>query len=157
MGLRNQFITCMASHIYFPLIKAIYKPAYSPISSEVLEHCPADSLGAHTYLFLKQRQIEFFHGYEVHDLKHVVLNFDTDTRGEIMMQYFELGNGNSSLVVWIVLVFGTLLMPEYLRLYRQAYHQGQQCQKIDSLQLENELQSSLLAIRKKLNLKINLS
>jgi hypothetical protein len=156
MYIRKAFIEFMAHRVYFPLIRWIYKPAYSPISSKILKACPQDSLGFHASLFLEKNGIEFFQGYEVHDLKHVLLNFDTDVRGEIMMQYFELGNGNKSLVVWIVIIFGLLLVPEGLKTYRQAYYSGKKASPISSVQLEKELMSPLQQLRKTLQIRTSL-
>jgi hypothetical protein len=156
MHIRKNFIEFMAQRIYFPLIRRIYQPAYSPISSKALGLCPKDSLGQHALLFLEKNGIEFFEGYEVHDLKHVLLNFDTDVRGEIMMQYFELGNGNKSLVVWIVIVFGLLLVPEGFKTYIKAYQAGQKAQPINSLQLEKELVTPLQQLRETLQISTHL-
>jgi ubiquinone biosynthesis protein Coq4 len=152
MKIRNKFIEFMAHKVYFPLIKLVYQPEYSAIGNEVLAHCPQNSLGFYALQFLRDRQIDFFKGYEVHDLKHVLLGFDTDVRGEIMMQYFELGNGNRSLVVWIVIIFGTLLVPEYIKIYFQAYKKGRQSKSLNSVFLEHELNTSLALLRQRLHL-----
>jgi hypothetical protein len=156
MSIRKTFIEFMANRVYFPLIRCIYQPGFSPISSNMLRTCPQDSLGHHALVFLEKNGIEFFQGYEVHDLKHVLLNFDTDVSGEIRMQYFELGNGNKSLVVWIVIIFGLLLVPEGFKTYLQAYKTGKKARPISSLQLEKELMSPLQQLRTTLQIPTNL-
>ncbi len=144
----------MAYQFYFPFIKLVYKPKYDPIKLEDLFNCPFNSLGYESFMFLKKRNIELFHGYEVHDLKHVLLNIDMTIKGEIMLEYFELGNGNKSLVVWIVILGGTLIMPEYFKTYFKYYKLGKNTKKLQELELQTLINEPINQLRQSINYSI---
>jgi len=148
MDIRNKIMEWMAYKLYFPFIRLVYKPQYEAIQMQDLLLCPQGSLGNEAYHFLKQRNISLFHGYEVHDLKHVLLNIEMTIKGEIELEYFELGNGNRSIVVWVVILGGTLVMPEKIRDYIKAYRKGKQSKSLDDLYLGNNLHTPLHSLRK---------
>jgi ubiquinone biosynthesis protein Coq4 len=139
-----------AYKFYFPFIRKVYKPQYAPVLMSELKVCPVGSLGNEAFHFLTQRNIELFHGYEVHDLKHVLLNIEMTIKGEIELEYFELGNGNRSIVVWIVILGGTLVMPEKFKEYRKSYLRGKACKKLENLKLEEKLQTPIEELRENL-------
>jgi ubiquinone biosynthesis protein Coq4 len=151
MDIRNKIMEWTAYKFYFPFIRKVYKPQYAPVLMSDLKVCPVGSLGNEAFHFLTQRNIELFHGYEVHDLKHVLLNIEMTIKGEIELEYFELGNGNRSIVVWIVILGGTLIMPEKIKDYFKAYRMGKQSKKLDDLFLEKNLHTPLQTLRTELN------
>lgn len=142
----------MAYKLYFPFIKLIYKPNYEPISMERLCHSHPGSLAKEAWGFLTKRNISLFYGYEVHDLKHVVLDIDMTIKGEILMEYFELGNGNKSIVAWIVVLFGTIIMPENINEYIRSYKRGKKAVSFKTIKLENMLDLPLTEIQKQLGI-----
>lgn len=50
-------------------------------------------------------------GYESHDLKHVLLNYQMTPIDEIRMQAFMIGNGNISLPSIAIFIYGFILLP----------------------------------------------
>jgi hypothetical protein len=151
MDIRNKIMEWTAYKFYFPFIRKVYKPKYAPVLMSDLKDCPAGSLGNEAFHFLTKRNIKLFHGYEAHDLKHVLLNIEMTIKGEIELEYFELGNGNRSIVVWIVILGGTLIMPEKIKNYINAYINGKQSKKLDDLFLEKNLHTPLQTLRTELN------
>jgi hypothetical protein len=58
-------------------------------------------------------------GYESHDLKHVLLNYQMTPVDEIRMQAFMIGNGNISLPSIAIFLYGFILLPhKWLQLFR---------------------------------------
>ncbi len=145
-------VNLLAEGIYFPMIRLIYKTTYQPITATYLSNCPENSLGATTLEFLNTRKLQLIKGYELHDIKHALLEIETDVRGEILMQYFEFGNGNKSPTVWVVLVFGPLLTPEYIFDFYRSYKRGKQAKSLSDIHLENQLSQPVLQLRKNLNI-----
>jgi ubiquinone biosynthesis protein Coq4 len=154
MDIRNKIMEWMAYKLYFPFIRLVYKPQYDAIQMQDLLLCPQGSLGNEAYHFLKQRNISLFHGYEVHDLKHVLLNIEMTIKGEIELEYFELGNGNRSIVVWVVILGGTLVMPEKFKEYRKSYLRGKASKKLENLKLEEQLQTPIEELRESMGVHV---
>ena len=57
-------------------------------------------------------------------------------KGEISMQYFEFGNGNRSVPVITVMLFGTLFMPEEYKEYLHQYRRGKGAKKLSQIDLK---------------------
>lgn len=150
MDIRNKFLEWAANKFYFPFIRKVYKPNYAAVQMLDLLHCPTGSLGNEAYYFLRKRNIALFHGYEVHDLKHVLLNIEMNIQGEIELEYFELGNGNRSVIVWLVVFGGTLIMPEKFKEFRKSYLRGKASKKLENLKLEEQLHTPIKELRENL-------
>ena len=125
-------MNAITTHVYFPLVFKIYKPAHKAISKAYLEALPQNAVGKKLISFLKLNGIGFIEGYELHDVKHLLTGYGLTFEAEIELQYFEMGNGNYSLPVLLVVVVGTLLAPERLPSYIAAYKRGKNCPRITS-------------------------
>lgn len=145
-------VNWLAEHLYFPMIRMIYKTSYQRITADYLNACPENSLGAATLQFLNHRNLHLIKGYELHDIKHTLLNIETDVKGEIQMQYFEFGNGNKSATVLVVLIFGPLLVPESIRDFYRSYKRGKQAKSLSDMHLENQLMQPIYQLRTTLNI-----
>ena len=85
---------------------------------------PAGTLGNDLYLFLEKRNLPLLKHYARHDIKHVLLGYDTTDEGEVCLQSFMLGNGRISFPVLATVMYGFVTMPEYWSAMRTAYRQG---------------------------------
>lgn len=149
---RERVFNFLTLRLYFPFCKAVYAGKGSPISLESLASMPPNSLGKHTAGFLKAYGLTPMPGYEAHDMKHTLLGFAANMKGEICMQYFEFGNGNRSLPVITVMFFGTLFMPEELSEYLSQYRRGKAAQNLTLLDLKQVANQSITHLRKLWNL-----
>jgi hypothetical protein len=68
--------------------------------------CPAGTLGNDLFIFLKQRNLPLLKHYARHDLKHVLLGYDTTEEGEACLQSFMFGNGRISFPVLATVTYG---------------------------------------------------
>jgi ubiquinone biosynthesis protein Coq4 len=87
---------------------------------------PAGSLGHDLFLFLEQRNLPLLPHYIRHDLKHVLLEYDTTDEGEACLQCFMLGTGRISFPVLATVVYAFVTMPEYWSKLRKAFREGRQ-------------------------------
>lgn len=149
---KHQLIEFLAKNLFFYLIPLFYKPKYKAISMLELSQCHPETLGYSTYQLLEKQGLSIFEGYEEHDLKHCLLGIGMDVKGEVNMQYFELGNGNYSFSVLVVVVFGTLLCPEHIKEYWHCFISGKQAKKLNSIELNQHLKSNLFHLRHQLNI-----
>ncbi len=122
--LRSAVLVFLTHKIGLPLIKIIRKPNVFNHSKEELKELPSGSLGNDLYLFLKQRNLPLLKHYARHDLKHILLNYDTTDEGEACLQCFMLGNGRVSFPVLATVVYSFITMPEHWQKMRNAFRQG---------------------------------
>jgi hypothetical protein len=119
------FVLIFLTHkIALPLLKIIRKPNVFRYSKEELNEFPPGTLGNDLYLFLERRNLPLLKHYARHDLKHVLLGYDTTDEGESCLQTFMLGNGRVSFPVLATVVYSYVTMPEHWRKMRQAFRQG---------------------------------
>lgn len=85
---------------------------------------PKHTFGYHLGAFLNGHGFELIPKVERHDAYHVLTGFGISVEEEIALQYTCFANGKRTPYLFGVLVFGTLLLPEYFKLYIKAYHYG---------------------------------
>lgn len=124
---RTAILVLLTHKIALPLLKVVRRPNAFTYSREELKEFPAGTLGNDLYLFLEQRKLPFLKHYARHDLKHVLLNYDTTDEGEACLQSFMLGNGRVSFPVLATVTYAFITMPEYWGKMRSAYRQGKKC------------------------------
>lgn len=128
--LRSVILVFLTHKIALPLLKIFRRPNAFSYSMHDLSNFPKGSLGNDLYLFLHQRNLPLLKHYARHDLKHIVLGFDTTDEGEACLQSFMFGNGRVSFPVLATVLYGSLTMPEYWSHMRAAYRKGKQSRPI---------------------------
>jgi ubiquinone biosynthesis protein Coq4 len=79
---------------------------------------------------LEKNNLPLLSHYIKHDIKHIILGYETTDEGEVCLQSFMLGNGHLSFPVVITVVFGYLTMPEHWSEFLRAYNRGKISTKI---------------------------
>jgi ubiquinone biosynthesis protein Coq4 len=123
---RTAVLIALTHKIALPMLKIMRRPVISSCSKEQLAAYPPGSLGNDLYLFLHKRNLPFLIHYARHDLKHVLLEYDTTDEGEACLQSFMLGNGRVSFPVLATVTYAFITMPEYWYKMKAAYRQGRQ-------------------------------
>ncbi|MEX1201970.1 MAG: hypothetical protein WEA59_01905 [Ferruginibacter sp.] len=83
------------------------------------------TLGKELVEFVEHKDLQLLPYYARHDLKPLLLNYDTTDEGEICLQCFMLGNRHFSFPVLATVVFGLATMPEHCIKFKQLYQKGQ--------------------------------
>lgn len=120
-------LVSLTHQVALPLLKKVRKPVRFDYDYGQLQRLPEGSLGKDLFYFLEKRNLPLLPHYARHDLKHVLLGFDTTDAGEICLQSFMLGNGRISFPVLATVLYGCITMPEYRAEMREAYRQGRRC------------------------------
>jgi len=136
--------------LYFPLVAKTYPSWAICLQQEQLSAMPEGSLGNCLLNFITKNNLPLTKGAELHDAKHVLLNYGIEFEDEIKMQYFELGNGNHSLPVWIVIIAGTLLAPEFIPEFSAAYNRGKSNRPLTTGFLIENITSDLVQLKNNL-------
>jgi len=81
-------------------------------------------LGTDLIHFLENGDLKLLPHYAKHDVKHILLQYDTTGEGEVCLQCFMLGNGHLSFPVAATVLYGFVTMPEYWKVFAKAYRRG---------------------------------
>ncbi|PIF43150.1 ubiquinone biosynthesis protein COQ4 [Chryseobacterium sp. 52] len=84
-----------------------------------------DSLGRKLGEFYRKHGFSMIPKMEDHDVHHLITGCGTQFEDEIAMQYLLLGNGKLNAHLLAAIILGTLILPEYCKIYMKAYRKGQ--------------------------------
>lgn len=127
---RSKLLVYLTHRMALPVLRIIRKPEIFPYSREQLKQFPGETLGKALIDFLDAKQLDLLPYYARHDIKHILLDYDTTDEGEGCLQCFMLGNGHVSFPVIATVLYGFVTMPEYWMNFRKAYNRGKKCAAI---------------------------
>jgi ubiquinone biosynthesis protein Coq4 len=128
--LRSKLLVLLTHNMALPLLKLIRRPVKFPYTKEALVAFAAGTLGHDLIVYLEERKLQLLPYYAKHDIKHILLQYDTSDEGEVCLQCFMLGNGHLSFPVIATVLYGTVTMPEYWAKFKKAYNRGKHCAAI---------------------------
>lgn len=128
--LRSKLLVYLTHRMALPVLKLIRKPEIFPFTREELKNFPEETLGKDLSNFLKVKKLDLLPYYARHDIKHILLNYDTTDEGEGSLQCFMLGNGHVSFPVIATVVYAFVTMPEFWLGFKKAYARGRRCKPI---------------------------
>lgn len=86
-------------------------------------------------------------GFESHDLKHVLLDYKMTPEGEIRMQAFMIGNGNYSIPSFMILIFGSILLPDLWSVFYADFIKGKKSIPVSAWTIEKYANKDLDELR----------
>lgn len=122
--LRSQLLVFLTHNMALPMLGFIRRPQVFPFSAMELKDFPAGTLGFDLVCFLEEKKLKLLPHYARHDIKHILLQYDTTDDGEVCLQCFMLGNKHLSFPVAATVLYGFVTMPEHWSKFRQAYRRG---------------------------------
>ncbi len=122
--LRSDVLVFLTHNMALPMLKFIRRPQVFPFSAMELKKLPAGTLGFDLVCFLERKDLKLLPHYARHDIKHILLQYDTTDEGEVCLQCFMLGNGHLSFPVAATVLYGFVTMPEYWKKFSKAYRRG---------------------------------
>lgn len=122
--IRSQVLVFLTHNMALPFLKFVRKPLPFPHTMESLAQMQQGTLGSDLYKFLVAKNLKLLPYYAKHDIKHILLGYDTTDEGEVCLQCFMLGNRHISVPVAATVMYGFLTMPEYWRKFAVAYKRG---------------------------------
>jgi ubiquinone biosynthesis protein Coq4 len=127
---RESILVFLTHRLALPLLKKIRKPEVFPHSITSLASFDEGTLGKALADFLLQKNLPLLSNYARHDIKHIILEYDTTEEGEVCLQCFMLGNGHLSIPVAATVLYGFFTMPEYWPSFYEAIIRGKRSAKI---------------------------
>jgi len=122
--LRSKALVFLTHNMALPMLRFIRKPQVFPYTATELKDFPNGTLGLDLVIFLERKDLKLLPHYAKHDIKHILLQYDTTDEGEVCLQCFMLGNGHISFPVAATVLYGFVTMPEYWKKFRLAYRRG---------------------------------
>jgi hypothetical protein len=149
--IRSAVLVFLTHHIALPILKLIRKPERFPYTRQQLLQMKAGTLGNELIRMLDKNNLQLLPYYAKHDIKHILLGYDTTDKGEVCLQCFMLGNGHVSFPVIVTVLFGIVAVPEHWSCFIQAYKKGKQSDAIDGWQWFEILEEPVAALKQKIN------
>ncbi len=148
---RSAVLVYLTHEMALPLLKLVRRPEIFPYNKEQLRQFEEGSLGKNLVTFIDQKGLELLPYYARHDIKHILLEYDTTDEGEVCLQSFMLGNGHISFPVLATVMYGCITMPEHWSKFRQAYERGKSCIHISDWKWFEILNQQTEYLRSKIN------
>lgn len=129
---RSALLVYLTHRMALPVLQVIRKPVVFPYTVAKLKLFPEGTLGRDLVNFLSTKELQLLPYYAKHDIKHILLEYDTTDEGEGCLQCFMLGNRHVSFPVIATVLYGFITMPEYWPAFRKAFKRGQSCKRIEN-------------------------
>ena len=129
---RSAILVFLTHSIALPILKIVRKPQLFPYNRQQLLQMDEGTLGKELIGMLDSNNLQLLSYYAKHDIKHILLGYETTDRGEVCLQCFMLGNGHISFPVFITVVFGFITIPEHWSSFRKAFARGKESAAIES-------------------------
>lgn len=149
--IRSGLLVYLTHKMALPILRLIRKPEIFPYSIKELQEFSANTLGYDLAIFLQEKQLDLLPYYARHDVKHILLDYETTDEGEGCLQCFMLGNGHVSFPVIATVLYGFVTMPEYWPAFRAAYVRGKHSPPISNWKWFEILEVPTIQLKNKLN------
>lgn len=98
-----------------------------------------DSLGRKLGEFYKKHGFTMIPKMENHDVHHLITGCGTNFEDEIAMQFLLLGNGKMNAHLLAAVFLGSIILPEYFKMYKDSYKKGQKMKPFHHVDFEELL------------------
>ena len=132
INIRSAILVFLTHRMALPLLKLVRKPEIFPYSVKQLQQFETGSLGKDLVNFIEGKELELLPYYARHDMKHILMEYDTSDDGEVCLQSFMLGNGHISFPVIATVFYGFITMPEHWEKFLRAYERGKKAASIEN-------------------------
>ena len=131
---RSKLLVLLTHSLALPLLGIVRKPQKFKFTKDALHLLPEGTLGKDLVTMLDNKNLKLLPNYAKHDIKHILLQYDTTDEGEVCLQCFMLGNKHISFPVLATVMYGLITMPEHWNKFIEAYQRGLRCKPISGWQ-----------------------
>jgi len=123
------------------------------IKREELIACPPKSLGNELGKFLLKENFHSIPMIERHDVFHLLFGFNTQTKDEVAMLCFLVGNGKVTLFTTLSAIGAVLVYPERLPYFIYHFHRGRNALNVSKWDFRPFLNENMKEVRDAIFLK----
>ena len=149
--IRSEILVFLTHNMALPFLKFVRKPMPFPYNMDTLCQMDKYTLGNDLFKFLRHKNLTLLPYYVKHDLKHILLEYDTTDEGEVCLQCFMLGNKHISFPVAATVLYGFLTMPEYWKKFIVAYKRGAKSASLKHCKWLELISEETIVLRSKIN------
>lgn len=149
--IRSRLLVFLTHKMALPFLQKIRRPEFFPFTAEDLQGFASGTLGHDLVNFLHRKELQLLPYYAKHDIKHILLQYDTTDEGEVCLQCFMLGNRHISFPVAATVLYGLVTMPEYWKSFRRAYQRGKRSIPINGWQWHLIVSEPTIELQQKIN------
>lgn len=153
---RSALLVYLTHKLALPVLKLIRRPVKFPYTAVQLKEMPAGTMGHTLVNFLEAKELDLLPYYAKHDIKHILLEYDTTDEGEVCLQCFMLGNGHVSFPVIATVLYGVVTMPEYWGSFKKSYRRGKMYEPLECWKWFELLPEPVAVLRSKMQFKISI-
>lgn len=146
LNMRKKLIFWMFNKTQKSYLKYKKKTPWTITRGELLLFAK-DTLGYHLGTFLKKNDFQLIPKVEEHDVFHVLTNCGVQVEDEVALQFACFGNGKRSLFLFMSLLIGLLVLPEYYKHYWHYYKLGKKSKTFYNLAFKQWLPISITEVR----------
>lgn len=150
---RSQILVYLTHNMALPFLKFVRRPLKFPYCQDSLMQMEKGTLGNDLHEFLNIKNLALLPYYAKHDIKHILLEYDTTDEGEVCLQCFMLGNKHLSFPVIATVLYGILTMPEYWKKFMIAYKRGAACISLNNWKWFDIITEPTVMLQQKINKK----
>jgi Coenzyme Q (ubiquinone) biosynthesis protein Coq4 len=154
VSIRSTLLVLLTHHVALPVLKIVRKPEVFCYNRQQLLSFKEGTVGKALVTMLDANKLTLLTHYAKHDIKHILLGYNTSDKGEVCLQCFMLGNGRYTFPVISTVLFGLLLIPEHWSVFIQAYKRGRATSPISHLNWAQIVHKQTIALQQKLQLNI---
>ena len=151
--LRSQILVFLTHNLALPFLKFVRKPILFTHNMHSLSQMQNGTLGKDLYEFLTNKKLLLLPYYAKHDIKHILLEYDTTDEGEVCLQCFMLGNKHLSFPVVATVLFGFITMPEHWKKFIIAYRRGANSVSLKHCKWFDIIGEETIVLRNRINTK----
>ena len=148
--IRSAVLVFLTHSIALPILKVVRRPQLFPYNRQQLLQMQEVTMGNALIKMLDDNNLALLPYYAKHDIKHILLGYDTTDKGEVCLQCFMLGNGHISFPVFITVVFGFVAVPEHWGSFTKAYRRGRRSTPIENWKWFEILHEPVVSLQQKL-------
>lgn len=152
--LRSSLLVYLTHNMALPVLKMIRTPELFPYTTDELKSFSTGTLGNDLVQFLELRNLQLLPYYARHDIKHILLGYDTTDEGEGSLQCFMLGNRHLSFPVLATVIYCFITMPEYWGKFVRAFRRGRAVTPISQWRWFELLHQPTLQLQEQLRIPI---
>lgn len=130
--LRSAVLVYLTHNMALPVLKLVRRTEKFPYTIEALRDFPQGTVGRDLAGFLDVNNLQLLPFYARHDIKHILLGYETTDEGEGSLQSFMLGNGHFSFPVLATVVYCFFTMPEHWQHFRTAFKRGRSTRPVSN-------------------------
>jgi hypothetical protein len=149
--IRSKILVYLTHNMALPFLKFVRKPQKFPHTRDTLMQMKEGTLGNDLHIFLKEKKLDLLPYYAKHDVKHILLGYDTTDEGEVCLQCFMMGNNHISFPVVATVLYGFFTMPEYWKKFIVAYKRGAKATSLADWKWFTLMEIETIYLKQKIN------